>query len=51
MKIRSDVGPLLGLELASVEKAGHYPVPNEDSNLSPLLAPLLGTILRFGVER
>ena len=35
--------PLLGLELTAVVNTGQYLTASEDSNPSPLLAPLLGT--------
>ena len=48
---RDGAVPLLGLEPANVENTGLNPVPSEDSNLPPLLAPLLGTMVFQVIER
>ena len=43
--------PLLGLELSSAENTGFNGKENEDSNLQPRLAPLLGTNISEIVEK
>jgi len=46
----NDEGPLLGLELTTVEKSGQNSTMSEDSNLQAFGSPLLGTSYPQSVE-